>query len=176
MHDGQAHDGAVREATEADVDAVAAFFRAAWREAGPDAPGFAGATDEVMEELASHEVLSERIVGEGRHMYVAVVDAAADPDVVGFAATRAIDDAAIELAGIVVRRAYAGRGLGSALVDIAIRRSAPSYRTMIVRTETTNAGARAFYERCGFRVTGTAIEDVDGRSVEVWELERPLDA
>ena len=71
-------------------------------------------------------------------------------------------------------RSHAGRGLGSALVDMAIARSAGSYGRMLVRTETTNDRARAFYEGCGFRVTATAVEQVDDVAVEVWELERDL--
>ncbi len=174
MGDDGTRDAVVREAGAGDIDAVAGFFRSAWREAGPDAPGFAGATDEIIDELVSDDVLTERILGDGHHMYVAVVDGARGPEVVGFAATREVDTATVELAGIVVLRSHAGRGLGSALVDMAIARSAGSYGRMLVRTETTNDGARAFYERCGFRVTATAVEQVDDVAVEVWELERDL--
>lgn len=43
------------QATDGDVDAFAEFFRAAWQHSGPDAPGFAGATDESIAELTTRD-------------------------------------------------------------------------------------------------------------------------
>jgi hypothetical protein len=45
---------------------------------------------------------------------------------------------------------------------------------MIVRTETRNDSARAFYEARGFVLERTTIEHVDDISVDVWELSRDL--
>jgi hypothetical protein len=77
----------VREAFEVDVDAFAEFFVAAWRQSGPDAPGFVGATDEVIAELTTRDAVRERIGGPDRRMFLAW----ADDCVVGFAATKRIN-------------------------------------------------------------------------------------
>ncbi len=61
----------VTEATQDDVAAFAAFFWEAWREAGPDAPGFAGATDDVITELTTPEAIRQRIGGPERRMFLA---------------------------------------------------------------------------------------------------------
>jgi ribosomal protein S18 acetylase RimI-like enzyme len=161
----------VAEATDGDVDAFAAFFCEAWRQAGPDAPGFTGATDDVIAELTAPAAVRERIGGPERRMFLAWEG----DRVVGFSATRHIDDATVELAGIIVLEAMAGRGVGSHLVTatVASAREA-SYRTMIVRTELTNDRAIGFYEHCGFTVARSAIEHLDDGEVEVCELAMEL--
>ena len=50
----------IGEATPADAAGFGAFLRAAWAEYGPDAPGFAGASDEVIDELATPAAIGER--------------------------------------------------------------------------------------------------------------------
>ena len=104
------HEWAVREAEPADARAIGAFLHAIWDEAGPDAPGFAGATTELIDELAAPAAVRARLGGPMRRMVIAVRPA----DVVGFAATRRLTADEVELAGIVVRRAFAGRGIGRA--------------------------------------------------------------
>jgi ribosomal protein S18 acetylase RimI-like enzyme len=161
----------VSEATDADVDAFARFFRRAWQEAGPDAPGFTGATDEVIDELTAPEAVRARIGGPERRMFLA----RAGGEVVGFAATRRIDERAVELAGIIVLDAAAGRGVGTGLVGGAVAATAAEgYEVMVVRTETTNDRARTFYEARGFVATGTTTESVEGSEVAVVELRRDL--
>jgi len=161
----------VREATSDDVDAFATFFRAAWREAGPEAPGFAGATDQVIEELTTREAILDRLGGPERRLYLAWSSA----EVVGFAATRRLDEHTIELAGIIVLGRAAGRGIGTKLVGAAIDAARQEgEKRMIVRTETTNDTAQAFYRRCGFSMVGASVEDVDGTAVPVVELAMSL--
>jgi len=161
----------VREATNDDVAGFAAFFRRAWQEAGPDSPGFAGATDETITELIAPEVVRQRLGGPDRRMFLAW-----DRDlVVGFSATRRLDASTVDLAGIIVLEGYAGLGVGSRLVDAAIGRVQPEGCTrLIVRTEVDNSRARAFYRSLGFVDVGTAVEEVDSMSVAVAELEREL--
>jgi ribosomal protein S18 acetylase RimI-like enzyme len=161
----------VREASEVDVDAFAEFFVAAWRQSGPDAPGFVGATDEVIAELTTRDAVRERIGGPDRRMFLAW----ADDCVVGFPATKRINVDTVELAGIIVLPSYAGRGVGTELVDEALLgMRGDLYRSMIVRTETTNDLARAFYEARGFLLERVTVENVDDISVDVWELSRDL--
>jgi GNAT superfamily N-acetyltransferase len=167
--DGELED--VREASEVDIDAFAEFFVAAWRQSGPEASGFAGANDEVIAELTTRCSVRDRIGGPDRRMFLAWED----DQVVGFAATKRIDIDTVELAGIIVLPSHAGRGVGTVLVEEALRGAkAESYRSMIVRTETTNDVARAFYEARGFVLERDTVEHLDDISVEVWELSRDL--
>ncbi|NIR38079.1 MAG: GNAT family N-acetyltransferase, partial [Actinobacteria bacterium] len=130
---------AIAEATETDVTAFADFLRTAWREAGPEAPGFAGGTDAVIAQLTTPEAISARIGGPRRRMYLAWDG----NSVVGFSATTHMDDATIELAGVIVLARAAGRGIGTRLVAAAVAAAAThGYGRMIVRTEVTNDRAR----------------------------------
>lgn len=161
----------VREATTSDVGGFAVFFRRAWEEAEPGAAGFAGASDEIIEQLTTPDAVRKRIGGPERRMFLAW-----DSDqVVGFSATRKIDKDTVELAGIIVLQSRSGLGIGSGLIDEAIHRvRAEGYRTMIVRTEVTNHRARAFYEARGFADCGSTTEDVEGEIVTVAELAREI--
>jgi N-acetylglutamate synthase-like GNAT family acetyltransferase len=162
---------AVREATRADVPGFARFLRAAWEEAGPDAPGFTGATEDVIAELTQPELIRQRIEGKGRRLFIAIE---ADR-IIGFAATRRINTSDIELAGVVVLQSRIGEGIGTRLLRLATAAASEAgYSRMQVRTETTNDAARSFYEASGFTLGGTTIEQVDVTDVAVWELWRPL--
>jgi len=159
------------EATERDVAAFATFFQQAWQEAGPDAPGFAGATEEVVRELTTREAILERIGGPDRRMFLARQGGR----VVGFSATRRIDEATVELAGVIVLQSIVGRGIGTPLVEQAVEVATDEgYARMVVRTETTNDRALRFYQARGFTPTGSMTELVEGKPVEVWELVRDL--
>lgn len=161
----------VKEADDADVAAFAAFFREAWLQSGPNAPGFAGTTDEVIGELTSPEAVRERIGGPDRRMFLAWE---AD-QVVGFAANRRLDAGSVELAGIIVLPQVVGRGVGTALVDAAVASAQrEGYGRMVVRTEITNHRAHRFYRDRGFTAGGTAFAEVEGLQVEVDELVREL--
>ncbi len=159
----------VREADSTDAAAIADFIRTAWIEAGADAPGFAGATDEIIDEVTRAESIRARLGTTGRRMFIAVSDAG----VVGFAATRRIDDGLTELAGIVVRASESGRGIGKALVRAAAdatRRDGAD--RILVRTERSNSRAIGFYEALGFEFDHYSTEHVDGTAVDVVELSR----
>lgn len=162
---------AVREAVVADAPAFATFMHRAWREAGPDAPGFAGATEESIAEIASQTSFERSIGGPDRRMFLAGIEG----EVVGFAATRREDDTTVELAGIVILSTYAGQGVGTALVDASVAAArAEGYATMLVKTETSNHRARDFYEKLGFHLESIATESVDATAVELGTLSRPL--
>lgn len=161
----------VAEAAESDIDAIAAFFWEGWRQAGPDAPGWAGASEEVIRELTEPGALRSRLGGPDRRMFLAW-----DGDrVVGFSATRELDDATIELAGIVVLQGRLGHGIGTELLEVAIA-SARQARSewMVVRTETSNARAADFYRSHGFGEETTMTEVVDGREMDLIELSLDL--
>ncbi len=161
----------VSEAGTGDERAIAEFFLQAWHEAGPDMPGFSGATDEVIAEITQPEAIRSRIGGPQRRMFLAW-DAGA---VVGFAATRHCDDDTIELAGIVVLQSMTGRGIGTPLVDAAAEAaSRHGYATMTVETEVDNERALSFYQARGFSVVGDTVVEVEGTRVPVRRLARPL--
>jgi ribosomal protein S18 acetylase RimI-like enzyme len=161
----------VRRAHPPDADAFAEFMRAAWREAGPDAPGFAGATDAVIDEITQTDAVVERMTGSDRTMHLAWLG----DRVVGFSAMRRIDDDRIELAGIIVNRDSAGRGVGRSLVAASLEEAvSDGFSTAIVRTECDNDVAQAFYERLGFSNPVITIEWVGDVPVEVVELSRAL--
>jgi ribosomal protein S18 acetylase RimI-like enzyme len=166
-----AGDIAIVEATDADVDLVAAFFWTAWKEAGPDAPGWAGATDEAIRELSRRDNLLGRVGGPARRMFLAKEGGR----VLGFSALRRMDEETVELAGIVVRQRLLGRGLGSRLLDAAVdaaRRD--GYHRMRVRTEANNERAIAFYEARGFSYAQTVVETIGETTVECQDLVRDL--
>ena len=161
----------IRQATVEDGGAFAEFLAAAWREAGPDAPGFTGASEETIAEITAPEAFRVHISGPDRRMFLAWEEGR----VVGFSATRGINENSVELSGIIVFRSRAGRGIGSALVESAMAAARGyGHQEMIVKTETTNHGARAFYENQGFRIVGVETEDIDDIHVEVSVLSRPL--
>lgn len=161
----------VREATSDDVTAIADFFHEAWQQAGPEAPGFAGATEEVIAEIAAPEAIEVRIGGPQRRMFIALQDAR----VIGFAATRRLTGDSIELAGVVVLQSLIGGGVGSALFQAAAESARQNeFRRMTVSTEIDNQRALQFYERCGFAVAGKSTTDAAGIDIEVWDLELEL--
>lgn len=161
----------IRGATGDDADAFAALLRLLWSEAGPDAPGFAGTTDEIIEEMTDHDAVVGLLGDPRRRVHLAWLGT----EPVGFSATRILDDDTVELAGIVVRRDQAGRGVGRRLVTASLEGIADQGCTRaVVRTETTNEAAQGFYRRLGFRDPIVTVEWVDGSAVDVVELTRPL--
>ena len=162
----------ITEATADDVAAIGDFFREAWAEAGPEALGWSGADESVIEEIAAPEAVRARIGGPERRMFLAWRDGR----VVGFAANRRIDGASVELAGVIVMQRMIGQGMGGDLIEAAAAAAiADGFRRMMVRTEVDNDRARSVYERHGFVATGELVEEVEGISVAVVELERTLD-
>jgi ribosomal protein S18 acetylase RimI-like enzyme len=161
----------VSEAGPDDVAAIQRFFTEAWTEAGPGAQGWTGADDSVIEELTAPAAILDRIGGPERRMYLAH----AEQRVVGFAATRRLDESAVELVGIVVLGTMLGRGIGSKLLAAAARAvSASGCTRMVVRTESENARAIGFYVRSGFLEAGEKVEDVGGNRVRLTELTMDL--
>jgi len=165
--DEMSHPVEVAEAVTDDAPALADFLLRAWRAAGPDGLGFAGATDEIIAEIATPASLAARIGRDGRRMFVA----RSRDRVVGFAATRSLDTEEVELSGIVVGPESTGRGVGTRLITLALTRArSDGYRRMIVRTEPSNGPAIGFYQGRGFRARGSAVERVGETDVPLVEL------
>jgi GNAT superfamily N-acetyltransferase len=160
----------VTEAGPADAEAAGAFVRELWEAAGPDAPGLTGATDEVIAEISRPEEIRLRLGGPERRIFLA----RRSGRVIGFAATRRLDEITTELAGIMVHPRQRG-GVGTPLLAVAVAAAADDgARRMVVHTEAANHGAIAFYLARRFRPVQRGVDRVEGVDVEVLELERDL--
>lgn len=156
-----------REATTEDAADVADLLRRLWAAAGPNALGYSGATDTVMEDLAKREAIIERLGGPDRRIFLS----GEEDGWLGFAATRRLDQTQCELAGILVTEEATGRGVGRALMAaVAASARRDGFEVLVVRTEVDNERAIAFYRSTGFMDVGRDVEDVDGTHVPVVEL------
>jgi ribosomal protein S18 acetylase RimI-like enzyme len=161
----------IAEATASDVNLISAFLWEAWRQAGPGAPGFSGATEEVIAEIADPRVIRDRLGGPERRMYIA----RQGERVVGFASTRTQTATIIELSGVVVLQEIIGSGIGTKLIDAAVDASVRNgFTAMTVSTEIDNNRARCFYGRHGFQVTGKGVEMVGPTQVKIVNMRRDL--
>lgn len=154
-----------------DLHKLSVFFLEAWKEAGPDAPGFSGATDDAVRELASEQSLRDKLTSPSLRIFVAE-DAGR---VLAFASLKRIDSGATELSGIVVLQSLVGRGVGTELFN-KVREfgAAEGYRRVVVKTEIFNKTAIAFYKKLGFVETKETTEDVEGTEVRLMVLQRNL--
>ena len=82
----------------------------------------------------------------------AVIVAEHDAGIAGFAVIL-IDDDQAELDGLFVEPAHWRKGIGAALVDVAVHEARRQGLAMMV---IANPSAREFYEKCGFTVEGEA--------------------
>jgi ribosomal protein S18 acetylase RimI-like enzyme len=149
----------IRPARPNDVSKLSAFFVEAWKEAGPGALGFAGATEEAIREIASEEFLKKRLATPTIQMMVAEEERR----IIGFSSMRRVEAREAELSGIAVLESATGKGVGSRLLrkalDAARKRGFNSVR---VKTEVTNERAISFYRKAGFTESGKAVERVGG--------------
>ena len=109
------------------------------------------ALDEYREALLAHPdaiALPAEQIERGE-----VVVAEIDGRIAGFAVVLDQDDMA-ELDGLFVEPEFWRRGIGLALVEDAVHHARS--RGLSLMTVVANPSARAFYERCGFTVEGTA--------------------
>jgi ribosomal protein S18 acetylase RimI-like enzyme len=161
----------VRKATVDDIHKLSAFITEAWREAGPGALGFAGATDAAIRELASEQTLRTLLANPAIRIFIAE-DAG---EVAGFSSLKRIDSSTVELSGIVVLQSLVGRGLGTELFETArVFASKEGYLKMVVKTEIINGRAIAFYKKLGFAEISRVTEDVEGTDVRLQVLVRGL--
>lgn len=108
------------------------------------------ALGEYNEQLAAHpdaiDLPMEQIEGG------AVIVAELDDRVAGFAVVL-IDDDAADLEGLFVEPEHWRKGIGAALVDVAVHEARRQGLAIMV---VANPSAREFYEKCGFTVEGEA--------------------
>ncbi len=160
-----------REAGQEDVESLIEFLLKAWKEAGPGALGWTGATEETMRHIASHGFLSNLLKRDDTRVFIALNEG----QVVGFSSNSRIDDELVELSGIVVLESMTGVGIGGRLLEHSIEAAKDDrYTKMIVKTESFNERAVNFYLRNGFRQEATMEEEVEGSKVELVKLVLPL--
>lgn len=164
MSPARSESARVVEASLSDVDSLHDFILDAWKEAGPTALGWTGATEESVNELASPGHILRLISNEKTRIFLAKEGS----EVRGFAITREIDEQTSELAGIIVREGSIGKGIGTALLSAALGaiwkgRSAQ----VIVRTERFNERAIRFYNKNGFAKVREEEETVDGKKIDL---------
>ena len=143
----------------------------AWKEAGPGALGFTGATEEAMKEISSERFLAERLASPNVKMLIAT----AGRDVLGFASLRSEGKRNVELSGIVVLQSTSGLGIGTRLVRKSLALAARlGFRTVTVRTEAFNRRAIGFYRKNGFTESGKTTEKVGRTRVQLQILQKTL--
>jgi len=161
----------VRQARRNDAASLSAFFIKAWRQAGPGALGFTGATDDAVKTISSEEFLVRRLTSPNVKIMIAV----RDNEVRGFASVRAIRKGEAEVSGIVVLESASHAGLGTRLIDKACESAARlGFKRLIVKTEAFNARAIRFYKENGFTESTKISEKVGGVKVPLLILERKL--
>ena len=161
----------VREARLEDAERLSVFLREAWREAGPGAPGWTGATEETVQHVASRGFLSDLLDGGDTRVFIAL----SEGRVVGFSSNRRVSDELVELSGIVVLESMTGLGVGGRLLSRSLEAArGDGYESMMVKTETFNERAVSFYLRKGFTRDATGEENVGGSKVELVRLVRQL--
>lgn len=161
----------VRPARPNDVSMLSAFFNDAWKEAGPDALGFTGATDEAIREIASEEFLKKML--SSPRVFMVVAEEAGK--IIGFSSVRRIGEREAELAGIVVLESETGRGVGTKLLRKALEGAKKRrFSLILVKTEVANERAVNFYRKAGFTESGKAVEKVGSAKVALRRLVKKL--
>jgi ribosomal protein S18 acetylase RimI-like enzyme len=158
-------------ARKGDAARLGAFFIQAWKEAGPGALGFTGATEEAIKEIASEKFLARRLSSPNARIVVAEEEGR----IFGFASLRGLGEGRGELNGIVVLKGAEGRGIGTRLVHRACNESVRlNWKGLVVKTEVFNQRAIGFYKKNGFVETRKTTEKVGGARVPLQVLEKRL--
>ena len=159
--------GSVVFPTVRDVKAIREFFLAAWRQAGPEALGWAGATESNIQEISSEGFISSLLSNPETKVFAF----SQDGRILGIAVNRKMDESTVELAGIIVQQDAIGKGIGTALLKSAIISAKElGFLSMRVKTETNNENAISFYRENGFTEVSMEDQEVDGKAVKVVNL------
>jgi ribosomal protein S18 acetylase RimI-like enzyme len=136
----------------------------AWKRAGPQALGWAGATEDTIHEISSEEHLKGLVSDPKLKFYVSEENG----EITGFAVNRVQDGSTMELAGIIVRDDLLGKGIGSLLISKCIDSARDAgFASLVVKTEASNERAISFYMKRGFVRIGNAVETVENSNVEL---------
>ena len=161
----------VREAQREDIEGLRKFILKAWDEAGPEAFGWSGASEETISHITTFNFLKELIDNDGVRVFISL-----DGDeVIGFSTYRGIGDDLVELSGIVVLESRTGIGIGSSLLELTVSMAREDgFSSMVVKTESFNDRAIGFYMSKRFKQGEIVEEDVEGTSVKLMTLRLSL--
>lgn len=161
----------VKEAQREDIESLSKFILKAWNEAGPEAFGWSGASEETISHITTFKFLKELIDNDSMRVFISL-----DGDkIVGFSTNRRIDDDLVELSGIVVLESRTGIGIGSSLLDLSVGMAREDgFSSMVVKTESFNDRAIGFYLSKGFNQGKIVEEDVEGTKVMLMTLRLSL--
>jgi ribosomal protein S18 acetylase RimI-like enzyme len=152
------------ESSPDQIHALRRFILDAWSKAGPEALGWAGATEDTIHEISSEEYLTQLVSNPKLQLFVAEENG----EITGFAINRVQDASTIELAGIIVRNDLLGKGIGSLLISRCIRSARDAgFASMVVKTETSNERAISFYMKQGFVPLRNIVETVNDSKVDL---------
>jgi len=161
----------VRPARPNDARKLSSFLIEAWKEAGPGALGFTGATDEAIKEIASEGFLTKRLTSPT----VQIMVAEQGETILGFSTIRKLEGRGAELSGIVVLESATGKGIGTRLLRKAMEGARRrGFGSILVKTEQINDRAIRFYKNAGFVESGKDIEKVGRVKVQLQILVKRL--
>jgi putative acetyltransferase len=136
----------------------------AWKRAGPQALGWAGATEDTIHEISSEEYLMELVFDSKLKFFVSEENG----EITGFAVNRVQDGSTMELAGIIIRGDLLGKGVGSLLISKCIDSArGAGFASMVVKTEASNERAISFYMKRGFVRIGNVVETVENSKIDL---------
>lgn len=157
----------IQEATVDDIAHFKQFLVKAWHEAGPNAIGWSGASDEQIEEITRDTFLSSLLTRVGTQLFLALEGG----EVIGFAVNTQHDEDVVELSGMIVLESRTGRGVGRALLQYAINHACSDEASrLIVQTERTNHRAIKFYRNHGFRIQKETMTTIGDTQIELITL------
>ncbi len=161
----------MRPARLNDAAPLGAFLVQSWKEVGPEALGFTGATDEAIKEIASEDFLRRRLSSARNRIVVAE----AEGRILGFASVRRLEEGKGELSGIAVLKSELGGGLAAGLLRKAFEAAAKlGVNVLIVKTEVLDEKAIRFYEENGFTRSARTVEKVGREKLSLQVLEKRL--
>ena len=165
------HRPTVIRAQPADVPRVATFLRDAWKDAGPGAPGWSGASEVTIREISSTSFLDALVAKSRTSLFLCEHGGR----VVGMCVLRPRDETVAEIAGILVLQGEVGRGIGSLLLAEGLDWArGQGFRRALVKTESDNERALAIYRARGFTEQERAVEEVQGAPVSLTVLAADL--
>ena len=144
----------IREATEADAEAIIKMHAASWLdtypndEAGVSYEWIKDRTDKwsTPEKLASRRERIKQSLEDPNYMYKVAVTP--DGKIIGLACPFR-DETAQRVGGLYVDKEYQGKGLGKLLMDEILNWSDPK-RPLELEVASYNERAKAFYRKYGF--------------------------
>ena len=155
----------VRSACVADVEAIREVARKSWADVyATIMPSFI--QSQALDQWYSTQALEQGIRSDRSVFLVAEVR----HSVVAFLQIVPLTRRACELTRIYVLPEQQRQGIGAQLIRAAVRETGPDTNQLVVHVEERNERALRFYDRIGFRNSGTTAQDLFGQTLNVCTL------